>query len=119
MLHISRSGTGPVPDNVMRAMFAARKAVFVDLLKWDVPVIDGQFENTLETCADAFSREAWTYAKATRPRYHADFNPQARFSRLDAAASAARPQPSSLDPICNPDRIRSRAIGCAPDHAPE
>ena len=25
-------------------MFAARKQVFVDLLKWDVPVIDGRFE---------------------------------------------------------------------------
>lgn len=28
----------------MRAMFAARKSVFVDLLKWDVPVIDGHYE---------------------------------------------------------------------------
>jgi acyl-homoserine lactone synthase len=25
-------------------MFAARKAVFVDLLRWDVPVIDGRYE---------------------------------------------------------------------------
>lgn len=28
----------------MRAMFAARKQVFVDLLKWDLPVLDGRFE---------------------------------------------------------------------------
>jgi N-acyl-L-homoserine lactone synthetase len=28
----------------MRAMFAARKQVFVDLLKWDLPVLEGQFE---------------------------------------------------------------------------
>ncbi len=28
----------------MRAMFAARKQVFVDLLRWDLPVLDGQFE---------------------------------------------------------------------------
>ncbi|QDX28277.1 autoinducer synthase [Sphingomonas suaedae] len=28
----------------MRGMFAARKAVFVDLLGWDVPVLDGRFE---------------------------------------------------------------------------
>ena len=28
----------------LRAMFAARKRVFVDLLKWDIPVLDGRFE---------------------------------------------------------------------------
>ena len=28
----------------LRAMFAARKRVFVDLLKWDVPVLAGHFE---------------------------------------------------------------------------
>jgi N-acyl-L-homoserine lactone synthetase len=33
-----------VPDAVLRAMFAARKAVFVDLLRWDVPVLAGQYE---------------------------------------------------------------------------
>ena len=31
-------------DAVMRNMFAARKEVFVDLLGWDVPVLDGRFE---------------------------------------------------------------------------
>lgn len=44
MLHVMRSGAESVPDEVMRAMFAARKRVFVDLLKWDVPVLDGTFE---------------------------------------------------------------------------
>lgn len=44
MLHVMRFGARPVPDKVMRSMFAARKAVFVDLLKWDVPVLAGQFE---------------------------------------------------------------------------
>lgn len=33
-----------IPDPVLRAMFVARKRVFVDLLKWNVPVIEGQFE---------------------------------------------------------------------------
>ncbi|HLZ78592.1 MAG TPA: acyl-homoserine-lactone synthase [Sphingomonas sp.] len=28
----------------LRAMFAARKRVFVDLLKWDIPVLDGRYE---------------------------------------------------------------------------
>lgn len=44
MLHVMGAGTCPVPDAVMRGMFAARKQVFVDLLKWDVPVIDGRYE---------------------------------------------------------------------------
>jgi acyl-homoserine lactone synthase len=44
MLHILRFGAQPIPDTVMRAMFAARKRVFADLLKWNVPVVDGRFE---------------------------------------------------------------------------
>jgi len=33
------------PDHeAFRAMFAARKEVFIDLLKWDLPVLAGQFE---------------------------------------------------------------------------
>lgn len=33
------------PDNaIMRAMFIARKEVFIDLLKWDLPVLADQFE---------------------------------------------------------------------------
>lgn len=28
----------------LRAMFEARKRVFVDLLKWEVPVVDGRYE---------------------------------------------------------------------------
>ena len=31
-------------DRTLRAMFEDRKSVFVDLLKWDVPVLDGRFE---------------------------------------------------------------------------
>ena len=31
-------------DAALRSMFAARKSVFVDLLKWDLPVADGTFE---------------------------------------------------------------------------
>jgi len=35
---------GAASDAVMRAMFEARKRVFVDLLGWDVPVLAGRFE---------------------------------------------------------------------------
>ncbi len=31
-------------DDALRAMFVARKRVFIDLLKWDLPALDGQFE---------------------------------------------------------------------------
>ena len=44
MLHVLHFGGRPAPNLVLRAMFAARKQVFVDLLKWDVPVIEGAFE---------------------------------------------------------------------------
>jgi len=44
MLHIAGSVAADMPAGVMRAMFAARKKVFVDLLKWDVPVLAAEFE---------------------------------------------------------------------------
>lgn len=44
MLHVVQSAARPASDAVLRAMFAARKSVFVDLLKWDVPVLDGAYE---------------------------------------------------------------------------
>jgi len=34
----------PLENQVLRAMFEARKQVFVDLLKWDVPVLQGRYE---------------------------------------------------------------------------
>lgn len=44
MLHVLRHAQAPSSDAALRAMFAARKQVFVDLLKWDVPVLDGKYE---------------------------------------------------------------------------
>lgn len=38
------SGGSSASNMVLRAMFAARKRVFVDMLKWDVPVLAGQYE---------------------------------------------------------------------------
>lgn len=42
-------------DHLVRAMFEDRKSVFVDLLKWDVPVLEGRFE------LDEFDNEQATY----------------------------------------------------------
>ncbi len=44
MLHLVDADCTAREDEVLRAMFAARKAVFVDLLHWDVPVLDDRFE---------------------------------------------------------------------------
>lgn len=42
-------------DRTLRAMFEDRKSVFVDLLKWDVPVLEDRFE------IDEFDNERATY----------------------------------------------------------
>jgi acyl-homoserine lactone synthase len=44
MLHIRQTAARPASDAVLRSMFAARKSVFVDLLKWDVPVLADTYE---------------------------------------------------------------------------
>lgn len=44
MLHVLQSAAPSASHAVLRSMFAARKSVFVDLLKWDVPVLDGRYE---------------------------------------------------------------------------
>lgn len=44
MLHIRQTAERPASDAVLRSMFAARKSVFVDLLKWDVPVLADRYE---------------------------------------------------------------------------
>lgn len=78
MLHTTGSGTRPVPDIVMRGMFAARKQVFVDLLKF-------------KTRAVAFSRMRLGHVR--RPPGDAPCETmvsQARFSRLGATVSTAR-----------------------------
>ena len=45
----------PLADEALRSMFEARKRVFVDLLKWQVPVLEGRFE------LDQFDDEHATY----------------------------------------------------------
>ena len=45
----------PLADEALRCMFEARKRVFVDLLKWQVPVLEGRFE------LDQFDDEHATY----------------------------------------------------------
>ena len=44
MVIVTQCARQPLESEILRAMFEARKRVFVELLKWDVPVIDGRFE---------------------------------------------------------------------------
>jgi acyl-homoserine lactone synthase len=44
MLVIVDAKSRPAERKTLYAMFAARKRVFVDILKWDVPVVAGRFE---------------------------------------------------------------------------
>lgn len=44
MLHILSIADTPGSAPALRGMFEARKRVFIDLLGWDVPVIDGRYE---------------------------------------------------------------------------
>lgn len=44
MLHIVGNDNRSREYRVLRSMFEARKSVFVDLLKWDLPVLAGRFE---------------------------------------------------------------------------
>lgn len=44
MVFVAERVRQPLAEEALRAMFEARKRVFVDLLKWDVPVLEGRFE---------------------------------------------------------------------------
>lgn len=44
MIAQSTRAPGAPGDAALRGMFAARKQVFIDQLKWDLPVLDGRFE---------------------------------------------------------------------------
>jgi N-acyl-L-homoserine lactone synthetase len=52
---VERGWTSHPANSTLRSMFEDRKKVFVDLLKWDVPVLEGRFE------IDEFDDEHATY----------------------------------------------------------
>jgi acyl-homoserine lactone synthase len=55
MVIVETGCAGPAGNATLRAMFEDRKSVFVDLLKWDLPVLEGRFE------LDEFDDEHATY----------------------------------------------------------
>jgi len=54
MVLLIDSSTGSISDVAFRSMFAARKSVFIDLLKWDLPVLEGRYE--IDQFDDAHAR---------------------------------------------------------------
>ncbi|HEX8215313.1 MAG TPA: acyl-homoserine-lactone synthase [Allosphingosinicella sp.] len=66
MVAIAQAVPCPLDAPMLREMFEARKRVFVDLLKWDVPVLEGRYE------LDQFDDEHAVYLiVATRDGSHA------------------------------------------------
>ena len=61
MIVIGSQSREPAKEPLLQAMFEARKQVFVELLKWDVPVLDGRYE------IDQFDDEHATYLIVTDP----------------------------------------------------
>lgn len=55
MVTVARSVSVPLSLPALQDMFEERKRVFVDLLKWDVPVLEGRYE------IDQFDDEHATY----------------------------------------------------------
>jgi N-acyl-L-homoserine lactone synthetase len=62
MIHIAPGMTAPEHAQALETMFVDRKRLFVDLLGWDVPIVDGRFEMDRFDGADA------TYLIACDPR---------------------------------------------------
>jgi N-acyl-L-homoserine lactone synthetase len=59
MAYIETGVCGPGKDDLLKSMFEARKRVFVDLLKWEVPVLNERFE------VDEFDNSHATYIIVT------------------------------------------------------
>ena len=61
MVIVERGCSELLEGRILRQMFEARKQVFVDLLKWDVPVLGGRFE------VDEFDNEHANYIIVADP----------------------------------------------------
>jgi acyl-homoserine lactone synthase len=55
IMYLTVDGSNRITERAaLRAMFAARKRVFVDLLRWDIPVLDGRYE--IDQFDDGYAR---------------------------------------------------------------
>jgi N-acyl-L-homoserine lactone synthetase len=105
MILIEQGSDLPRVRPALRAMFRARKRVFVDILKWGVPVVGEQYE------IDQFDDEHAVYVLVTGPDYRhlasARLLPTARphilgslFPQLCAGAVPAGPRIYEITRFC-------------------
>jgi acyl homoserine lactone synthase/acyl-homoserine lactone synthase len=117
-------------EPALRAMFEARKRVFVDLLKWDVPVLDGRYEidqfDTRDAWyliladADARHRASARLLRTDRPHILADLFPvlcQGAVPRSEATREITRfciePSLSRAERL----RVRNQLVTALVEHA--
>ena len=113
MIIVEMGHDGPA-GRTLKAMFEDRKSIFVDLLKWDVPVLEGRFE------LDQFDDRHATYLivagedgdhlgsarllPTTRPHILGSL-----FASLCAAAPPAGPDVSEITRFCLSRRLNAAA----------
>lgn len=130
MINIFENCSDPRSTPLLAAMFMDRKRVFVDLLDWAVPVVDGQYE------IDQFDGAHATYiVAADQAGAHAGslrLLPTARphilntlFAGLCSTGAPTGPRVSEITRLCLPPRlraedrlrVRNRLITAMVDHA--
>jgi N-acyl-L-homoserine lactone synthetase len=84
MLAMIDRGNHVQEDNILRGMFEARKQVFIDLLKWPLPVLAGRYE------VDQFDGPECIYLVIT----------DERGGHLGSARLLATTQPGILNSLC-------------------
>lgn len=97
MLHIVDQSNRNRECAVLRGMFEARKQVFVDLLRWDLPVLPGRYE------VDHFDDGEAVYLIVTDPDG----------AHLASARLLATTRPALLDSLY-PDLVEG-PVPCGPD----
>ena len=53
MIHLLRNQNIRDANPLLQSMFEDRKSIFIDLLDWDIPVVDDRFEMALDAVASS------------------------------------------------------------------
>ena len=90
MILVTSHSREPGSEQLLRAMFEARKKVFVDLLKWDVPVLDGRFvfHDLRHSCASELAMAGATPLEIGAVLGHKTLAMVRRYSHLSSAHTA-------------------------------
>lgn len=123
-------GSPPAQHGAIRAMFEARKRVFVDLLKWDLDVIDERYEldqfddehayYLVLTGPDGRHRASARLLETTRPHILGEIFPFLCDGRLPAGTKVREITRFCLDPRLDAKgrlEARNELISALVDHA--